>query len=256
MKLLDGRTAASFLKQRHINVVAGLAQIPKLAIIRTQENEAGAKYLTMKRAYGSDIGVDVDCYVETSNTIEARIHKLNKDGDVTGIVLQLPLGDRMDTDALLKQVSASKDVDGLRPGSDFEAGTPKAMLWLLAAYNVDVQGHMVVVGQGRVVGSPLADRLEASGHKVVRCDAHTKDLGAETIKADMLFTATGVASLIKETMIKKGAVVVDAGAPSNELDPAVYDREDLTITPNPGGVGPMTVAALFDNLLIAAQRRA
>jgi methylenetetrahydrofolate dehydrogenase (NADP+)/methenyltetrahydrofolate cyclohydrolase len=126
---------------------------------------------------------------------------------------------------------------------------------LLAAYNVDLQGRIVVVGQGRLVGKPLADRLEVSGHDVVRCDVHTKDLRAETIQADILFTGTGQEHLIKPDMVKDGAVVVDTGSPRNEIDPALYDRDDLTITPNPGGVGPMTVASLFDNLLIAAQRR-
>lgn len=254
-KLLGGRDIADFIKQRHRGTVAGLAQPPRLAIIRSRDNEAGDRYLKMKRQYGEDIGAVVDLYVETSDTILERIKALNEDDTVTGIIIQLPLTDQAITDEATAAVAPAKDVDGLAPGTTFEAATPKAALWLLAAHNVDLAGRIVVVGQGRLVGKPLADRLEASGHNVVRCDIHTKDLKAETIQADILFTGTGVEHLIKSNMVKPGAVVVDTGSPRYELEPALYERDDLTITPNPGGVGPMTVVSLFDNLLIAAANR-
>jgi methylenetetrahydrofolate dehydrogenase (NADP+)/methenyltetrahydrofolate cyclohydrolase len=128
----------------------------------------------------------------------------------------------------------------------------KAALWLLASHNVDLSGRIVIVGQGRLVGKPLADRLEAQGLEVIRTDINTPDLGAVTRTADMIFTGTGRPGLIRSDMVKDGAVIVDTGAPSTELDPALFERPSLTITPNPGGVGPMTIAALFDNLLIAA----
>jgi methylenetetrahydrofolate dehydrogenase (NADP+)/methenyltetrahydrofolate cyclohydrolase len=255
MKLLDGREVAIYIKQRHVQQVPGLDPRPRLAIIRSKDNEAGDRYLKMKRAYGEDIGVPVDLYVENSDTILARIDSLNQDPAVTGILIQLPLTDASITDRAIAAIDPAKDIDGLGANSSFEAATPKAALWLLASYNVDLKGRIVVVGQGRLVGKPLADRLEASGHDVVRCDIHTKDLRAETIQADVLFVATGVEHLIKPDMVKEGAVVVDNGSPRNELDPALYDRADLTITPNPGGVGPMTVASLFDNLIIASQQR-
>ena len=252
MKLLDGRTAAGFIKTRHAQQVAGLSKPPKLAIIRSKDNEAGDRYLKMKRRYGEDIGAVVDLYVETSGTILGRIDELNRDHSVDGIIIQLPLTDSDITAKATAAVDPRKDVDGLSPGTPFEAATPKATLWLLAAYNVDLHGRIVVVGQGRLVGKPLADRLEAAGHNVVRCDIHTPDLRAETIQADIIFTGTGQRHLIKSDMVKHGAVVVDTGAPQPELHPDLYHRDDLTITPNPGGVGPMTVATLFDNLIIAA----
>ena len=252
MKLLDGKAAASFIKERHASQVASLEHPPKMAIIRSKDNEAGDRYLKMKQQYGKDIGVPVDLYVETKDTILDRIDQLNHDNSVTGIIVQLPLTDREMTDEALASIDVSKDVDGLSPGSKFEQATPKAVLWLLASYNVDLAGHIVVVGQGRLVGKPLADRLESSGHSVTRCDINTKDLRAETLKADILFTGTGQKYLIQPDMVKTGAVLVDTGSPNNEFDPSLYDRPDLTITPNPGGVGPMTVASLFDNLLIAA----
>ena len=241
------------IKQRHMGIVAGLNCRPRLAIIRSRDNEAGDRYLKMKRQYGEDIGVTVDLYVETSATIIARIHELGADDSITGIIIQLPLTDLAITDQALAAIPIAKDVDGLAPRTTFEAATPKAALWLLASHNITLAGRIVVVGQGRLVGKPLADRLEASGHDVVRCDINTPDLAAETIQADILFTGTGQEHLIKPAMIKPGAVLVDTGSPRNEFDPALYERDDLTLTPNPGGVGPMTVVSLFDNLLIAAQ---
>jgi methylenetetrahydrofolate dehydrogenase (NADP+)/methenyltetrahydrofolate cyclohydrolase len=254
MKLLTGRDVQAYIKQRHTQQVAGMDSKPRLAIVRSEDNVAGDRYLKMKRAYGEDIGVHVDLYVETSATILDRIAALNRDATVTGILIQLPLTDASITDEAVAAIAPDKDIDGLAPGSKFEAATPKASLWLLAAHNVDLKGRIVIVGQGRLVGQPLADRLEASGHDVVRCDINTPDIAAETIQADIIFTGTGQQHLIKPHMVKPGAVVVDTGAPKAELDPALYERDDLTITPNPGGVGPMTVAALFDNLLIAADQ--
>ena len=254
MKLLDGKIPASFIKERHVQIVAGLDRPPKMAIIRSEDNPAGDKYLKMKRAYGEDIGALVDLFVETKSTIQDRIDTLNHDKSVTGIIIQLPfVNDEIATKAL-NSLYPSKDVDGLGAHSLYEAATPKAVLWLLASYNIDLAGQIVVVGQGRLVGKPLADRLEASGRDVIRCDIKTKDLKAQTLKADILFTGTGQKGLIKPDMVKHGAVLVDTGSPNNEFDPSLYDRDDLTITPNPGGVGPMTVASLFDNLLIAAQK--
>jgi methylenetetrahydrofolate dehydrogenase (NADP+)/methenyltetrahydrofolate cyclohydrolase len=255
MKLLYGKDVAAFIKQRHMAQAAGLPTKPRLAIVRMGDDAATDRYLRSKQRYGEDIGADVDIYSETPDTIIDSIKKLGKDPKVTGIIVQLPLSDRTKTDAALATVPPNKDVDGLAPNSDFEAGTPKAVLWLLASHNVDVKGRIVVVGQGRLVGEPLADRLEASGLDVVRCDIHTKDLAAETRQADIIFTGTGQPNLIKSDMVKEGAVVVDTGSPLCELDPSLFEREDLTLTPNPGGVGPMTVSALFDNLLIAANRQ-
>ncbi len=252
-KLLDGNAPADFLQMRHAQIVASLSQKPRLAIIRSADNPAADRYLKLKRAYGEAIGAPVDLYVEDAPTLMERIEALNADPGVTGIIIQLPVAGPDLTGKALAAVAPAKDVDGLGPNSPFEPGTVKAVLWLLAAHNIDLSGRSVIVGQGRLVGRPLASRLEAAGHEVVTADIHTADLGAVTRTADFLFTGTGRAGLIRADMVKPGAVVVDTGAPSSELDPALYQRTDLrAITPNPGGVGPMTVACLFDNLLIAA----
>src|ERR1700683_5642676 len=254
-KLLDGAEPAGFIQALHIRIVAGMKTNPRLAIIRSAENPAGDQYLRMKHRHGRTIGVPVDLYVESGKGIIKRIEQLNADPNVTGILIQLPLKEGGElTNRALAAVTQAKDIDGLGPNSPYEPGTVKAVLWLLAAYNIDITGRSVIVGQGRLVGRPLADRLEAAGHEVVRADITTADLGALTRTGDLLFTGTGRPGLIHADMVKPGAVVVDTGAPSAELDPALYERSDLkAITPNPGGVGPMTVVSLFDNLLIAAQ---
>jgi methylenetetrahydrofolate dehydrogenase (NADP+)/methenyltetrahydrofolate cyclohydrolase len=255
MKLLNGRDVADYMKVRHAGMVRACARPPQLAIVRAGSHEATDLYIRAKIAYGRDIGVPVEVHNETAASLPGRLHDLGRDPGVTGVIIQLPLAGSELTDQALAAVPPSKDVDGLTPNSPFEAATPKAVLWLLAAYNVDVTGRVVIVGQGRLVGKPLADRLEAAGREVTRCDARTANLAAVTRTADLLVTATGQRHLVTADMVKNGAVVVDTGSPEPELAPELYDRQDLTLTPNPGGVGPMTVASLFDNLVIAAQEQ-
>ena len=257
MKRLDGREVAGFIQERHAGIVRGIHVKPRLVIVRQGATRATDMYLRVKQRYGQELGVAVDVYTEAPTTLLQRIHELNDDATVTGIAVELPFADEPElTDRALAAVALSKDVDGLAPNTSFEVATPKAIRWLLAAYNVELkQRRIVVVGQGRLVGAPLADQLEASGLEVVRADEHTKDLARVLIEGDIIISATGQAGLITTAMVKPGAALVDAGAPKSDLDPTLYDRDDLAITPNPGGVGPMTVAALFDNLLIAAQKK-
>lgn len=255
MKWLDGREVAGFIKQRHAGVVRSLPAVPRLAIVRQGTTPATDVFLRVKERYGQDIGVQVETYTEAPEGLLGRIAVLNADPALTGLIIQLPFADAPElADEALAAVVIAKDVDGLAPHSSFEVATPKAILWLLAAYNIVLKDKAIaVVGQGRLVGRPLADMLEASGLNVTRADEFTQDLVAVTSAADIIITATGQSGLITSAMVKPGAVVVDAGAPASDLAPELHDRTDLTLTPNPGGVGPMTVAALFDNLLIAAQ---
>jgi methylenetetrahydrofolate dehydrogenase (NADP+) / methenyltetrahydrofolate cyclohydrolase len=257
VRRLDGRDVAGFIKQRHAGQVRGLATPPRLAIVRQGATPATDMYLRVKQQYGADIGVTVDTYTEAPANLLARINALNNDDDVTGILVELPMADDPGlTDQALAAVAPAKDVDGLAPQSPFEVVTPKAILWLLAAYNVAITGPVAVVGQGRLVGKPLADSLAASGLAVTRIDDTVADLAAALRPATLVVTATGQPGLITADMLAVGATVVDAGAPKSELAADVLARDDLTVTPNPGGVGPMVVAALFDNLLIAASNQA
>ena len=255
MKLLDGADLAGFIQTRHAQIMSSLSDRPSLAILYANDHEATQRYIRAKRTYADEIGIEISAEKVPEDQLVEKIIELNHDKSVTGIIVQMPLIERAIEDMVIGTIAASKDVDGLGVKSPYEPATPKGILWLLAGYNVDLKGRIAVVGQGRLVGGPLADSLENSGREVMRLDATTADLADKLTTADIVISATGSPGLITTSMLKDGAVVVDAGSPTSELHDEVRSRNDLTITPNPGGVGPMTVAALFDNLLIAATKK-
>ena len=146
-----------------------------------------------------------------------------------------------------------------RRGSFFQPATPLAILWLLAGYNIELKDKKIlIVGKGKLVGKPLIKSLRASGHDVTVADSKTKSLKAVAEASDIIITATGSPAILYSDMIKEDAVVVDAGVASEagkivgDLADDVYEREDLTITPKKGGVGPLTICALFENVIISA----
>lgn len=265
MKLLNGKELAEFIKERQAKQVRGLRQTsgvaPRLAIVATIDHPTINVYMRMKKAYGADILIDVEVHKIAQQEAPALIAQLNNDKSVHGIIVQLPLADPSKTDELVNLVAPEKDVDALGGHASFDPATPMAILWLLAGYNVDLQGKKVLlVGRGKLVGQPLERILKQSGVDVWSVDRETKVLKAETLKADVIITATGSPAILYPDMIKHNAVVVDAGVAGEEgktvgdLAAAVYERDDLTITPTKGGVGPLTVCALFDNVIRAARR--
>lgn len=267
MKLLNGAELADFIKERQVRQVRALRQAekvePQLAIIRTNPDPVVDSYMKLKQGYGADINIDVSIHTIDQTEALKRIKELNKDDSVHGIIVQIPLPAPAQTDEILNAVSAGKDVDGLADNTKFDPATPMAIDWLLAGYNMDLaQKHIVVVGQGRLVGRPLAELWRKSGYNVETADRHTDDLLEITKRADVLVTATGRPGLITPEMIKPDAVIVDAGVAtdSNDLvgdvDPRVRDLPGITITPEKGGVGPLTVCALFENVIRSARTAA
>lgn len=265
MRSLNGQEIAEFIKERQIRQVRALRQAhhlqPKLAIIRTNPAPVVDSYMRIKRDYGADILVDVDVHTVSQAEAPGTIERLNADPTVHGIIVQLPIPDPAATDKVLDMVSLQKDVDGLHSQAVFDAPTPTAILWLLAAYNVEIKGKQVlVIGKGRLVGAPLIRMLAASGVQVATADRATDDLSVLVRQADIVVSAAGVPGLVKAGWIKSGAVVVDAGVATDknglvgDIDPAVRERADVGITPVRGGVGPLTVCALFDNVIRAAQK--
>lgn len=265
MKVLNGRELAEFIKERQAHQVRGLRQAndiePKLAIVVTVENPVIDVYMRLKKQYGSDILIDVDIHRVTQAEVPDLLKSLNADDSVHGIIIQLPLQDPAQTDELVNLVAPSKDVDALGVKAEFDPATPMAIMWLLAGYNVDLAGKQVLlIGRGKLVGAPLERMLKASDIAVSVADRSTPDLAAEVQEADVIITATGSPAILYADMIKQGAVVVDAGVASEDgktvgdVAPDVYDRDDLTITPVKGGVGPLTVCALFENVIRAARR--
>lgn len=264
MKSLNGSELAGFIKERQAHEVRSLRQSlgaqPKLAIVATVEHPAIDVYMRMKRRYGADILIDVDVHRVEQSAAKNLIQKLNADPTVYGIIVQLPLADPSETDEIVDAVAPEKDVDALGRGAVLDPATPLAILWLLAGYNIALEGkRIVLVGRGKLVGAPLERMLTESGYDVTIVDSKTKDAPAVIREGDIIITATGRPGLITSDMVKQGAVVVDAGVAGEQgktvgdLADDVYERDDLTITPRKGGVGPLTICALFENVIRATR---
>lgn len=264
MKLLNGSELASYIKQRQAGEVRALIQAhriqPKLAIVLCTDDAVINTYIKLKQRYGADIQVDVEVHKVPQDEIANLLQTLNKDESIHGIIIQLPLNDTSQTDEIVNLVDGNKDVDSLGKQSIFEPATPMAIQWLLAGYNVDMRAKKVLlVGRGKLVGQPLEKILNASNVDVSVVDRSTEDLAAKVSEADIIITATGSPAILYSEMIKHGAVVVDAGVASEDgktvgdVAPEVYNRDDLTITPTKGGVGPLTVCALFENVIRSAR---
>ena len=265
MKELNGKELAGYIKARQAHEVRALRQAhfinPKLAIIVTVDHPVINVYVRMKKKYGADILIDVDIHTISQSDAPALIEQLNADNTVHGIIVQLPLAFPEATEEIVNLVVPEKDVDALGKKAKFDPATPMAILWLLAGYNISLQGKKVLlIGRGKLVGAPLERILKASGVDVIVADRSTKDLKAEALEADVIITAAGSPAILYSDMIKQGAVVVDAGVAGEEgktvgdVAPEVYERNDLSITPTKGGVGPLTVCALFENVIRAARR--
>lgn len=267
MKLLNGKDLADFIKERQVHQVRGLVQAhdvqPKLAIIRTNPDPVVDSYMRLKQGYGEDIGITVDVHTIDQSEAVQRIKDLNADDTVHGIIVQIPLPDPVQTSEILNSVAPEKDVDGLAAETTFDPATPMAINWLLAGYNVELRGkEIVVVGYGRLVGKPLVRIWEQSDLPVKIADRKTPhdELVELTKQADILVCATGVPGLITKEMVKPDAVIVDAGVATDsnglvgDVAADVREFQDIKITPEKGGVGPLTVCALFDNVIRSARR--
>ncbi len=263
-KELNGSELAGFIKERQAKAVRGLKQQwkiqPKLAIIRTNPDPIVDSYMRIKQSYGEDIEVLVEVHTIDQSEAKKTIEMLNKDESVHGIIVQIPLPDKSQTDEILNTVAENKDVDGLSLNSLFEAPTPVAISWLLAGYGVDLRGKkIVIVGHGRLVGNPLAKMWLNSGLDVTIADKQTEKLAELTMTADILVCATGVPGLIKLEMVKPDAVIVDAGVATDsnglvgDVAKEVRELPEIIVTPIKGGVGPLTVSALFENVITSAR---
>lgn len=260
MRELNGSELAGFIKERQAKQVRALRQAwhinPRLAIVTDVENPVIETYMRLKQRYGADILIDVEIHrVPAGGALEV-IQELNNRDDVQGIILQLPISNSDQTEELLESIREDKDVDGLRKRAIFQAATPTAINWLLAGYGVDLKNKKVaIVGRGRLVGAPLEKMWLKSGVDVTVFEKGD-DL-SQLINYDIIVSATGVPGLIKSQMIKTKAVVVDAGTASEngkivgDVSEEVRQRNDVIITPKKGGVGPLTVSALFDNVITA-----
>lgn len=264
MRILNGKELSEYITERQARQIRTLRQsfrvVPKLAIVQTIDSPIIDSYVRLKQEYADDILAEVTLHKVDQADLIKTIQTLNKDDTVHGIIIQLPLADPSETDTAVNAVMPAKDVDGLGEHATLTPATAMAIDWLLAGYNVELKNRTIaIVGNGRLVGAPLAKLWASAGLDVHVYDDTTEDLASEVRKAQVIVTATGAPGLITSQMVQPGAALVDAGTASEngkivgDVADDVRERTDLTMTPLKGGVGPLTVTALFDNLILAAQ---
>lgn len=267
MKFLSGSELVGFIKERQAHQVRGLRQeykiAPKLAIIICGNNQASAKYVELKKKYGQDILVDVEVHKIIQSEAPELIKELNNNKEVHGIIVQLPLPNSEQTDEIVNLINPKKDVDSLGENAEFDAATAMAIMWLIAGYNINLQGkNVVLVGKGRLVGAPLEKLLNSGDIYPSVIDEFTKNPEDILPHANVIISAVGRPGLLHSEIVPEGAVVIDAGVASEggvlkgDVADDVYERDDITITPIIGGVGPLTIAALFDNVIRSAYKLA
>ena len=278
MQLLDGKALS---KKIELNVASGVSElkketglVPGLAVLLVGNDEASAAYVNMKKKACDRVGfysITHEMPQDISQeTIENTITMMNTNPSIDGILVQLPLPSQIDTTKILELVDPSKDVDGFHPynvgrlttGLDgFVPCTPLGVMELLNEYNIDVKGkNCVVVGASNIVGKPMASLLLNADATVEICHIFTDDLKKHTLNADIILVGVGVINLIKEDMVKDGAIIIDIGINRadngklvGDVDFANVSQKCSYITPVPGGVGPMTIAMLLSNTLVAAK---
>lgn len=260
MKILNGKELSEFIKERQAHQVRALKKIPVLAIIRDNDAPVIDKYVELKTKYGSDIGVSVRDFLVKTEDLETTIESCNKNPEIDGIILQLPIKEKDQTDALTSLIAPEKDVDGLSGHGNFDSATATAILWLLTGYDIDLaHQNIAIVGRGKLVGAPLFEMFTKSNYSVSLF--HRGDDLTNLKKFAIIITATGVPGLIQNVHVSPNTVLVDAGTASEkgiikgDIAEEVRARADLAaITPEKGGVGPLTVSCLFDHVIIAASR--
>jgi len=267
VKLLSGTELAGYIKERQAKQVRNLRQSysthPKLAIIQTSDNEVIDTYVRMKQQYGADILVEVETHKPSNEKLMETIQTCNDDPAVHGIIIQLPLDDETQTEHAVNAVAPEKDVDGLGEQSRHVPATAVAIDWLLNGYNIELRGRKIaIVGNGRLVGAPLARIWRQAGYDVTVFDENSKNVAKNLRRYALIVSAAGAPNLITSQSIQPGAVVVDAATSAEhgkivgDVADDVRQRKDLTITPEKGGVGPLTVVALFENVIHAARAAA
>ena len=287
--LIDGRAIAAQIQRELVARVDELKRrgvVPGLAFVRVGEDAASKVYVGRKEKACSELGIVSETHVLPEKTSEAEllalIVKLNSTGHLHGILVQAPLPEHIRESVVFSTVLPSKDVDGFHPvnvgklmlgdQTGFKPCTPAGVVELLIRSGVKTEGaEVVVLGRGNIVGKPMAAMLCQKGHganaTVTICHSATRDIRAHCRRADIIVAAMGVAEFVKADMVKPGAVVMDVGVnrvpdaaskTGTKLvgDVAFAEVQPIAsrITPNPGGVGPMTIAMLLQNTVRAAEQ--
>ncbi|HVX92891.1 MAG TPA: bifunctional 5,10-methylenetetrahydrofolate dehydrogenase/5,10-methenyltetrahydrofolate cyclohydrolase [Candidatus Dojkabacteria bacterium] len=277
MVILDGKTLANKIKEDIKNRIESLNKRPKLSIILVGDDFASHKYVEMKKKACEEVGIICEVYPYAKETKEQivinKINELNSDPSVNGIMVQLPLPKGFSRENIVEKILPDKDVDGLTTvnfskitNNDNQAyipATPKGIMTLLKEYNINVKGkNVVIINDSFQIGKPLKEMMLGQGAIVNICNKETPDISVFTKEADILVVATGVINLITADIVKDGGTIIDVGINKNSEGKTVgdVDFENVSkkveyITPVPGGIGPMTIASLLDNVVIAYGRQ-
>lgn len=272
--ILDGKTLKEKILDENKKIINDNNYKIKLAIILVGNNEASKIYIRNKELACNYVGIEVDKYLLDEETKEEYlielINKLNSDNKITGIILQSPVPSQIDFNKCSGLINAKKDVDGFTKENIYNLYlgvdtilpcTVKGIIKLLEEYKIKISGeNVVIVGRGNIVGHPLSLAMLNKDATVTIAHSKTKNLKDITKKADILISATGIPHLIKEDMIKENATIIDVGVAKidgkivGDVDFLNVSKKAKYITPNPGGVGPMTVAMIIDNLIFMYER--
>ncbi len=290
MELLDGKKIASDIKieiTAEVNKMKSRGEkVPHLAAVIVGNDGASLTYVGSKVKACELVGFESTLVNMPNTTSEAellrKIKELNQDDNIDGFIVQLPLPDQIDAQKILMAIDPSKDVDGFHPENfgkmaldmtTFIPATPFGILELLERYNVETKGkHTVVIGRSHIVGRPISILMGRKGYPgnstVTLTHSYTKDIVHITKQADIIISALGVPNYIKADMVKEGVVVIDVGITrvedksaekgyriTGDVDFENVSKKASFITPVPGGVGPMTIAMLLKNTLLAREQR-
>lgn len=277
MELIDGKALATKIRNELKGEIEKLKKQginPKLAVIMVGDDKASKIYVRNKSKACNEIGIEFEEFVKDSKTTQEElmnlINELNKREDIHGILLQSPLPDGLDIREAFNSIDYKKDVDGFNPlnigklaiGEDtFISCTPYGIIKMLEEYNIQIEGkRAVIIGRSNIVGKPLIQCLLNKNATVTVCHSKTKNIEEITKEADILIAALGKPKFVTEDMVKSGAVVIDVGINRNNEGKLVGDvdfenvsKKASYITPVPGGVGPMTIAMLMNNVVKAAK---
>ena len=256
------------LKEQGIN--------PKLAVIMVGDNPASKVYVRNKSRACNEVGIEYQEYLLPENATQKEllelIKKLNQDKEINGILLQSPLPQHLNINEAFKTITYSKDVDGFTPASvgklcigedTFISCTPYGVIKMFEEYNIDLKGkNVVILGRSNIVGKPLIQCCLQKDATVTVCHSKTENLSEYTKKADVIIAAIGKAKFLTEDIVKDGVVIIDVGINRQDDGKLVGDvdfenvsKKASYITPVPGGVGPMTIAMLMNNVIKAAKEQ-
>ena len=275
--IIDGKSLAKKIRMELKEEVDKLKKkniYPKLAVIMVGDDKASKVYVKNKSKACEEIGIEYEEFLLDSNiTMDELlnlIEELNERKDIHGILLQSPIPKHLDINKAFNKIDYKKDVDGFNPinvgklviGEDsFISCTPYGVIKMLEEYGIEIEGkNAVVIGRSNIVGKPLAQCLLAKNATVTICHSRTKNIHQITNNADIIVAALGKPKYLKDSMVKDGAVVIDVGINRTDDGKIVGDvdfesvsKKASYITPVPGGVGPMTIAMLMNNVIKAAK---